>query len=132
MFGTRLGIDRPAIVGRDQDVAVGMKDFAGEGGDPSVFFAAGPQRKVWSVLISVRSLQRNSGGFRGAGNKLDHAAQRFAAVEAGGAFLRDFDARNRFGGNAIPVHPAAERIVERNSILQHQRAAGAVGTQAAQ
>src|ERR1700723_983635 len=85
-----------------------------------------------SGLVTVRRFQRNSGRFRWTGNKLHHAAQRFAAVEAGRAFLGDLHARDRFGGDAVPENPAAERIVERNSILEDERTAGAVGTQTAQ
>ena len=63
---------------------------------------------------------------------MNDAAERVTAVEAGRALLRDLNIGDGLSRNAIPVDPAAERVVQRNSVLENQGAAGAVRTQAAQ
>jgi hypothetical protein len=47
---------------------------------------------------------------------LDDAAERIGSVEIAGAAAHDFDAIDRGQRHAIPVDPAAERIVERHAI----------------
>ena len=63
---------------------------------------------------------------------LDHAADGVGAVQVAGAAAHDFDAVDRHLRHAIPVDPAAEGVVERHAVGEHQRPAGARGRQPAQ
>ena len=127
--GPRSRVDWSAVGLRNEHVTIGVKDFASECRFPFSLLPAGPQGKVRSILIAVGGFERYSGGLRGARDKLHHAAERVTAVEAGSALLRDLDGGDRFAGNAVPIHPSAEGVVERNSILEDEGAAGAVGAQ---
>ena len=126
VLGAGASIHRAAIGFGDQNVTVSVKDLARESRLPFSFLAAGPQGKIGGVLIAVRSFDGDSTRLSGARNELHHAAQRVAAIKAGRALLRDLHGGYGFYRDAIPVHPAAERIVQRDSILKHERAAGAV------
>src|SRR5438270_12430226 len=65
-------------------------------------------------------------------NELHDAAHRAAAVEVGRTAAYDFDTVDGNAGHASPVNPAAERIVERDAVVEHERARRAAGANAAQ
>jgi len=61
----------------------------------------------------------------------NHAGHRVAAKQVARAAANSLDALDRGRGHAVPVDPAAERIVEHESVGDHQRAARAGCGQAA-
>ena len=66
------------------------------------------------------------------GDDVDDAAHRVVAVEARARPVDHLDAIDALERHARPIHPAAERIVERHAVDQHQRAADAARADAAQ
>ena len=63
---------------------------------------------------------------------VDDPAHRVVAVQARRGAVDDFDALGIHHRHARPVDPAAERIVERNVVEQHEGAADAARSDAAQ
>ena len=59
-----------------------------------------------------------------AAEGLDDAAERRAAVQVGGPALQDLDPLDRGPGNAAPVDPAAEGVVQGHAVEEDERAAG--------
>ena len=128
----RWDIHAAALIFGDKGVSVGVENLAAECGFPSVFLRTSPNGKLWRILVSVGSFERDTGWLRRARENLDHSAEGIAAVETGGAFLGDLDVGDRLAGDTVPVDPCAERVVERNSILENQSTARAAGAEAAQ
>ena len=66
------------------------------------------------------------------GDDVDHAAHAVVAVQARARAVDDLDAIDALERNARPVDPAAERIVERHAVHEHERAADAARPDPAQ
>src|ERR1700722_13406304 len=118
-----LGVNSSAVGLRNEDVAIGIEYLTGKSGLPAAFLTASPKRKVRSILVSVESFQRNPGRLCRTSKKLHDSSERIAAIEARTAFLRYFHTGDGFSGHAIPIDPAAERIVEWNTVFKHESAA---------
>jgi hypothetical protein len=56
---------------------------------------------------------------------LDHAAERFRSVQISGRASDDLDSIDRGDRNAVPVDPAAERIIQRPAVGDDKRTARA-------
>ena len=106
-----------AAVGRDADLA---PDIAAE------------QVDLRAVVVAVLRLEFNRPPRRPVADDVDDAAHRVVPVEARTRSIYDFDPVGALERHARPVHPAAERVVERDVVHQHQRAADAARADAAQ
>ena len=58
------------------------------------------------------------------GQDLNHTAKGASAVQIASRAAHHFHAIHRGGRHAVPIHPAAERVVQCHAVGQHQRAAG--------
>ena len=67
----------------------------------------------------------------GNGDQLHDPTERGVAPGGGTAATDYFDAGERFPWELAPEHPAAERVVERNTIEEDERAAGPAGAEPA-
>ena len=84
------------------------------------------------MLVAVGALKGQAGVRRAARDDVDDAAHSLGAVEVGGAAAHQLDGAHGLARDAVPIDPAPERIVERDAVLEHQRAAGSARAHAAQ
>ena len=134
-------IDR-ARLGGDRLEAVGVEDAAFDREAELLVDVTGEHvelRRAPLVRPAVRAreraelrLQLQGAAGRPAGDDVDDAAHGVVAVEARRRVFGDFDAVDAHHRHAGPVDPAAERVVERHTVEQHQRAALAARADAAQ
>ena len=125
-------INRAALIFGDRDVAIGREPFAAEGVRPASRPAAAEQRHSIGAE-TPRFGDRTAGqSVRTPGEDLDDAADRVGAVEVAAAAAQHLDAVDRRLRQLVPVDPAAERVVERHAVGEHQRPARTGAAQAAQ
>ena len=84
------------------------------------------------MLVAVGALKRQSGVCGAARDDVDDPAHGLRAVQVGGAAPDQIDSAHGLARDAVPVDPAPERIVERDAVLEHERAAGSARAHAAQ
>ena len=125
-------VHRASQVGGHGDVAVGAEEFRGQADGPGSKAFAGGQRKVGRVLISVGGFERNRIPVHRRAKNIDDSAERVGTVEMRGAAAGDFDAADAHARHPVPIHPAAEGIVQRKAVTEYQGAAGAARAQTAQ
>ena len=118
-------------------LSIGPRSGAATIGNPSVFkklpsTAADTLLANWSlreevelraVLAAVLRFELDRPARRPAGDDVDDAAHRDVAVQTRRRALGDLDAVHAGERHAGPVHPPAERIVERDAVEQDERAA---------
>ncbi len=77
-----------------------------------------------------RGVEARGGG--AGGDDVDDAAEGAGAVEVGASAGGDGDGVDGFGGDFVPVDPAAEGIVHGDVIFEHEGAADGGGAEAAE
>ena len=93
---------------------------------------AGKEVELRRIAVAVLGLQLQRAARGPRRDHVDDAAHRDVAVEARGRVFGDLDLLHAQQRHARPVHPAAKRIVEGDAVEQHERAALAARTDAAQ
>jgi len=124
-------VDRAAILRRDERKTVGGKH---PGLDQQ---RAGSDRLGVCNFSAARPVVTDQHGRVGAGEwggvraDMHHATERGVAPGGGSAAGDEFDAEQPFARDLGPGDPAAERIIERDTVEQHERTAGPAGSEAA-
>ena len=127
----RIVVDRAALALDDNRKAVGGEDAA-IGSDAHFPPEIGAGKiELRAVQVSVLRLDVQRPPHRSAGDDVDHASHRVVAVQARSRPVDHLDPIRRLERDTRPVHPAAERIVERHAVEQHQRTADATRSHAA-
>jgi hypothetical protein len=91
------------------------------------------ERALEGPVAAARQLRLDAAALaRVAREDLDHAAERSAAVEIGRPAAQHLEPLDVEARGARPVDPAAKGVVERKPVGQHERAARAARSQAAQ
>src|SRR4029077_3268456 len=90
------------------------------------------QIEVHRVLGAVAAVEVDRALRRPAGEDLDDAAEGVVAPDARAAAADDLDLLDALQRNTVPVDPAAEGVIDRYAVDQHEGAAGAARTDAAQ
>ncbi len=137
VFGCRLRIDRAArrdpgiLLSRHQDVPVRGEPFAPGAVGPAACPAAAEQRHAAGRHVAAFEERASQRPPRTHGQDLHDPGHRVGAIQIAAAAALDFDAIDRRLRDLVPIDPAAERVVERDAIGQHQRSAGSRAAQAA-
>ena len=131
MARPRRRVDRAALRRVDEHVAVRPEGFAGEVRPPAAGAAGGVHGQVPGGFAAGRRDGRERGRVATA-EHLDHAGQRIAPVEIRPTALQHLDTLDLCPRHAAPVDPATERVVGGDAVHQHQRPAGAAGSDAPQ
>ena len=114
-----------ALLRRHEDVAVGRERLGGRPPLPGPSRTAGFQRGAARAVRRGAEVQAGVRLRRRTREDLDHAAQRVGPVEIARAAPHRLHPIHQDLGNTAPVHPAAERIVQRHTVGQDEHAAGA-------
>src|SRR5262249_19318514 len=126
------GVDTSPQVERDGHIAVGIEQLSRKRRGPCTEFLAPRERKIRTVFVSVRCLQRKCVFFCWFPHNVNYSSQRIGSVKMRGSAAGGFNAGNRLTRDSIPVHPAAKGIVQRNSVSQNERPARAACPKPAQ
>src|SRR5688572_19502345 len=104
-------IDGTADLRGEHVGAVGAYAFKRAAGIPAILLRRGEERSAEGVVRAPIEGGARPGAARLYGQQLDDAAQRARAVKVAGRAAHHFDAIDRRQRDAVPVDPAAERIV---------------------
>ncbi len=121
--GAGRGVHRALDLVGDEHVAVGGEGLAGEAQVPVAQTAGGKGRNGARALVPSRGLDRE-GAVVAPAERLDHAPQCRAAVELGGPALHDLHPVEGHPGDAAPIDPAPEGVVQRHAVEEHEGPAG--------
>jgi hypothetical protein len=124
-------VDRAGDGGCGGDVAGGAVGVGGEELGPAVVGCVGAKVEVGGGLAATEDVGVEARGGGVGGDDVDDAAEGGGAVEIGAAAGGEGDGVDRFGGDLVPVDPAAEGVVEGRVIGEYEGAAGGGGTEAA-
>ena len=127
-----LVVDQAAFVRNHDRESVGREGAAVErGGELAPHVAHGEiSFRTPEVAVLCADLRRPAARPRAL--YVDHATHCVVAVQARPGAFHQLDAIDVLERHARPVHPATERVVERDAIDEHQRAADAARPDAAQ
>ena len=130
----RVGLDvdgAPARVFHDE-VAVGLEVVALERDSEWALHLVHQQIEVHRVVGAVAAVEENPALDRPAGEHVDDAADGVVAPGARAAAADDLDLLDPLQRDAVPIDPAAEGVVGRHAVDQHERPAGAARADAAE
>ena len=123
-------VDRAALIGAHYRIAVGVEGARlGEEAGAAEAIAV---RQVALGGAALAAFERDVEPLRvgRAGEELDHPSERCRSPRARPAAAHHLDSFDRDLRHAAPVHPAAERVVERHAVEQHHGTARAAGADA--
>src|SRR5262249_57601727 len=86
---------------------------------------AGRKGTVGTLLVAVRAFQGQPGFSRVLPENVDDTAHSISSIKIGSRSLEDLDSADLLPRYSIPIYPTAKRIVDRNAVRQHDRAAAA-------
>ena len=130
----RVGVDvdgAPARVLHDE-VAVGLEVAALERDAERALHLVHQEVEVHGVLGAVAAVEVDRALGGPAREDVDDAAEGVVAPHARAAAADDLDLLDALQRDAVPVHPAAERVVDRDAVDQHEGAAGPARADAAE
>ena len=122
----------PRSARRDDRKAVGVEQAAVDGHADLAPDIRGEIVELRAIVIAVLRFELERPAGRTARHDVDDAAHGVVAVQARARSVHDLDAVHALERHAGPVHPPAERIVERDAVDEHQRAAHAARPDPAQ
>jgi len=131
-FHCGVVVDGAALSQSDDGEAVSVEGAA-LNGDPEIApdLRAGIIELPAAAIAELRlELDRAARGTRG--DDVDHAAHRVVAVQAGAWSIHDFNAIDALHWHTRPIHPAAEGVVHRDAVREHQCPADTARPDAAQ
>ena len=132
--GGGVDVHRAALIRAHGRVAVGGKTVGarehGHGAIGETFLSR--ERKFIGAAAAALRFDSERVAAELTAEKRDRAAERGIAEQPRAAALLDLDALERRDRQPAPIHPASERVVLRDAVEQHERAAGAVGADRAQ
>ena len=130
----RLGVDidgAPARILHDE-VAVGLEEAALERHPERPLHLVHQEIEVHGVLSAVAAVEVDRALDRPATEDLDDAAEGVVAPDARAAAADDLDLLDALQRDSVPVDPAAEGVVDRDTVDQDEGAAGPAGADTAE
>src|SRR4030095_4046950 len=121
----------PARVLHDE-VAVGLEVAALQGDAERSLHLVHQEVIVLGVVGAVAAVEIERPLGRPTGEDVDDAAERVIAPRARATAANDLDLLDPLQRDAVPVDPAAEGVVDRYAVDQHEGAAGTARADAAQ
>ena len=128
MSGVRRDVDRAALRPPHGVVAVRVEVRPLQGDPERAARLAQPQVQVPGVVAPVARFEERGSRLGPARDHVHHATQRVVAPDARATAAHHLDLLDAEPRDAAPVHPAAERVVDRDLVQEHQGPAGAAGS----
>ena len=130
----RLGLDVDRATPRllHDAVALGVEVAALEREPERSLYLVQQEIEVHGVAGTVASIEEHRALGGPPREDVDDATEGIVAPGARAAAPDDLDLLDALQRDAVPVDPAAERVVDRHSVHQHERPAGAARSDAAQ
>src|SRR6185369_8423495 len=116
-------VDWTALAFGDNRESIGVQETAFDRDPDLAPLIAAKEIKFRTRLVAVLWFEFQRTSCRPAGNDVDHPTHRDVAVQIGRCTLGNLDPVNAGERDPAPIHPTAERIVERNAVEQDERAA---------
>ena len=128
----RVVVDDPLFARRDDRESVRIEHAAVDADAEPVPDVAADEVELRAVVVAVLRFELERAPRRTRADDVDDAAHRVVAVQARAAAVHHLDPIGALQRHARPVHPAAERIVERRPVDEDERPAHAARPDAAQ
>ena len=131
MLAAGGNIDGPAVRRGNLDIAFGAEELAGHREAVPAEAVGSQKGRVYVLKTPQITFQEQRSGNRAPAEQLNDPAQGVRAVKLGGPSAQYFYTVQCNPGNAAPVHPSSEGIIDGHAVGQNQAAARAAGTHAA-
>src|SRR5262245_2670543 len=102
-----------------------MKGFSRDPAEPFPDTPSGRKGPVGGLFVAIRGFDCQPGLPRILPENVDDTAHLVRAIKTRSRSLKDFYSANFLPRYSIPIYPSAKRIVEGDSVCQHERAASA-------